>query len=203
MKRTVIALALGLVGTLAVAMSSHAQGYVFLDNYSSSGPLVGGLGGAAADATYTVGLYWALGNVVSSVGPDASGIADPSTLGGGLVLGTGTGSTVAINEGPGYFSAILDFSVSGGSAGGLVTLMLIDYNGSSYATSLDRGHSAAFDMTMISGTAPAVSGAVGSFMPGTPGEVSFSAYAVPEPATMALVGIGAAGLMFFRRRKVS
>lgn len=55
------------------------------------------------------------------------------------------------------------------------------------------GLSGAFTVNAIGGsvnTAPALAGLQ-----------SFSVYAVPEPATMALAGLGAAALLIFRRRK--
>jgi len=54
------------------------------------------------------------------------------------------------------------------------------------------GTSGTFDVSNIGGTQPA---------PVLAGLQSFNIYTVPEPATMALVGLGAAAMLIFRRRK--
>ena len=43
-------------------------------------------------------MYYALGNVTGSVASDPTGIADPTTLGGGLAFGNGAGSTAAFHN---------------------------------------------------------------------------------------------------------
>lgn len=198
MKRTVIAVAIGLAGTLASVLTSNAQGYVTLDNYASSGQIIaygagsGGTTGTGVSTAFTVGLYYALGTV--SVNADPTGIADPSTL-GAIVLGSGAGATTPILSNPGYFSATTGFNV-GGTAGSTVTLEIVAYNGASYDASTVRGHSTAFQIADVGATAP-IPAYVGTVMPG----FDVFAVAVPEPATFALVGLGGLSLMLFRRRK--
>jgi len=198
MKRTVIALAIGLVGTVVSTLSTNAQGFVVLDNYASSGQIVtygagsGGTLGTGISSAFTVGVYYGLGTV--SVSADPTGIADPSTL-GAIVLGSGPGATTPVLSNPGYFSSTSSFNV-GGSAGGTVTLEIVAYNGASYAASTVRGHSTAFQIADVANTAP-VPAYVGTSMPG----FSVFAVSVPEPTTFALAGLGGLSLMLFRRRK--
>jgi len=200
MKKSILLAAIGLVASVS---STFGLGYILLDNYASSGPMVtygpGGLNpvGTGLGAGWTAGFYYALGNVTGSIAADPSGYADPTTLGGGLVLGTGPGSTAAFGFpfAPGYFSAPQGFQIAD-NPGDTITVMVVAYDGASYATSLDRGHSVAFTMPLGAVTTPPPVNAVGFFMPG------FSIITpVPEPATLALGGLGLASLLFFRRKQ--
>jgi len=190
MKKALVASILG----LATVVSTFAQGRVNLDTYNNSpypviryGANSGGILNNPINSTFTVGIYWAAGAV--SVANDPSGFALPETL-GALTLGTGLGSTSTIISTSGLFSSTSDFVMSGLSSGS-ATIMIIAYNGASYASSSVRGHSAAFSITPAQlGTAPGLGG-----MP------SFQVIGVPEPSTFALAGLGLASLLIFRRRK--
>jgi hypothetical protein len=198
MKKSIL---FGILGLAFSAAASFGAGAIFMDNYNTYGPDVvygpGGLGtpGTGLGVGWTAGLYFAPGDVRSSIIHDPIGSADPSTLGGGLTLGTGFGSTAAFyttsGNTPGEFQAGADFTMNV-NPGDTVTLMVVAYNGSSYATSLNRGHSEAFIMTTKDPSSPTAY-KVGSFMP------AFSVPA-PEPATLALGGLGLASLLLFRRK---
>lgn len=200
MKKSIL---MAIVGLTVSAAPSFGLGYIMMDNYSTSGPLVtygpGGSGpaGTGLGAGWTAGLYYALGDVRGSIAADPTGYADPSTLGGGLTLGTGPGSTAAFYTSdfgtPGEFSASLGFQING-NPGDTITVMILAYDGFSYATSLDRGHSTAFTMPLSAITTPPSVSLVGYFMPG------FSV-PIPEPTTMVLGGLGLAALMLFRRKQ--
>lgn len=195
MKKTLVATIIG----LGVVASTFAQGRIVLDTYSTSpypqityGAGSGGPLNTPVNTAWTVGLYYAVGNIVGSIAPDPSGVALPSDL-GALTLATGVGSTAPIVA-TGWFTTTSPFSVPGTSAdvSQAVTVMVVAYNGASYASSLVRGHSQAFSITtdvLGSGTS------VGSLMN------SFQVLPVPEPSTFALAGLGLASLLIFRRRK--
>ncbi|MFZ0828121.1 MAG: hypothetical protein WAO02_11920, partial [Verrucomicrobiia bacterium] len=76
MKKTTL---LAIVGLAAGVATSYGQGTILLDNYSTSGPNInygagsGGSGGLLAG--WTMGMYYALGNVTGSVASDPTGIA--------------------------------------------------------------------------------------------------------------------------------
>jgi len=185
------------------ATSAHAQGKIALDNYSvppANQVLYGqaGLGGAAGspvlnNSGWTIGFYYALGDVTANVAGDPSHVADPGTLGGGLAFATGApGDLTAINAGNGYFVATGDGVINGWTSGS-ITVEIVAYNGGDYNSSPARGHSSAFTMTPAGTGTPTP--AVASVMPG------FSVFSVPEPSTFALAGLGAAALLAFRRKK--
>lgn len=206
MKRSLV---IAILGVACSAISSFGQGTILLDNYSTSGPNVTygqsgipadgqsgapGIVGSGLQAGWTFGFYYALGNTTGSISPDGSGYADPSTLGGGLALATGTGSTAAFFTSSfghaGEAQASSPYLVTGSVGGDTITVMLVAYNGSSYTSSDIRGHSTAF--TMTTGTSSATK--VGSFMPGF-------AVVVPEPSIFGLAGLGAFALLRWQRRK--
>jgi hypothetical protein len=180
---------------LVTVASTFAQGKVNLDTYNNApyptityGAGSGGTLGATINSSFTVGIYWAAGNI--SVANDPSGFALPETL-GALTLGTGPGSTATIFNSTGQFFTPTDFTMAGLSSGP-ATIMIIAYNGASYASSAVRGHSAAFSITPAQGVATA---------PGMGNMPSFQVVGVPEPSTFALAGLGLASLLIFRRRK--
>jgi len=141
---------------------------------------------------WTLGLYWALGDVTATVGSDASGFGTSSF--NGMTVGSGTGSTTAgLQSGqPGTFNAVSDFSVPGWVSGP-VTVELVAYTGADYTSSGYRGHSTAFTISPATGSNFGTK--VGTAMS------SFGVFAVPEPSTFALAGLGAAALLAFRRKK--
>lgn len=211
MKKTLILSLLALSGTVA---STFGQGAIKLDNYNTSGPIItygqtgipangvsgtSGTVGAGLGAGWTFGLYEVVGNVTGSVAADPSHTADPSSLGGGLTVGTGSGSTgpffTSSFNTAGEAKASSSFIVPGTAQGGgdTITVMLVAYNGADYLSSGFRGHSSAFTMTTSAGNSPSpvLTGSAGGF----------SVFAVPEPSVFALASLGGAFLMLIRRKK--
>lgn len=195
MKKTLVAAILG----IAAVVSSYGQGSVAFNNYSTAaGQVTFGAGTAqtgGVTSTYHAALYYGLGTV--TVAADPSGTALPSSLGALGLLGGNTGLSLPYptqfqvnNAGLGYFIGpavtIPDY------VSGAITFMVVAYNGSDYASSTTRGHSTAFTMNSIAtGQNP-----VGVFS----GLTDFQVRPVPEPATLALGGLGMAALLLFRRR---
>jgi len=208
MKKTLL---LGALSLAVSASSTLAQGLISLDNYDSTAhPLItyaagtpangssGALGtvGAGIGSTgWTGGLYWTAGSGGIN---DPAGTGDPAAP---LVLATGTGSTVAAADAntfgtAGQFASVPVWN-SGSTANTTLTLEIIAYSGANYANAAYRGHSAPFSMPtgLITDTTPKYVGDyMSTFSVGPVG-------AVPEPTTFALAGLGAAALMFFRRKK--
>jgi hypothetical protein len=195
MKKTVVGAILG----LATMASVMGQGTVLFNNYGYStlaqvtyGSGSGGTVGAGIDNTFTAGVYYFLGTTALT---DPTGTADPSLSGFSLASATGTFNTgiFAGPAGAGFFNGgaatIQDYS------SGPITFVVVAYNGSDYASSSVRGHSAAFTLPGIAtGQTPADEFGAGL----QPFQVF---QAVPEPSTFALAGLGLAGLLIFRRRK--
>lgn len=213
MKKSVVLAWIGLVVSVG---SAPGMGAIYLDNYDTSGPDItyyGPMGGQGLQPSgwggvWTVGLYYAMGDVTGSVAPDGSGVEDPRFLYGGFILGTGPGSIATIyysaNDTPGEFCADSPFQIAG-NPGDTITVMLVAYDLSSYDAGAPpphdlqslwgRGHSAPFTMT-LSDVNLAYWNRVGDFMPG------FSVSpAIPEPGTLVLGGLGAAVLMLACRKR--
>lgn len=220
MKRTIVASVLGIAGSAAM---TYGQGTVYFQNYTSAantvhitapvtfassghavtggnGPSVAGNGVGkefTADLLYSVGntgTYTALtfansGATVSGAFGYPAAFAYGSGLDGALP-GTPSGGS------PGYFLGA-GIKIPGYTSG-TIAFIVEAYNGSSYAASqgagLWRGQSAAFVMSSIAtGTTPT------GYLTGLGG---FTVSSVPEPATMALGGLGLASLLLFRRKQV-
>jgi len=211
MKRKILASILG-VAAMVAASSSYGQGKISLNNYADYGNQVvygtgvpGGTTGqgiknGVGASTWTIGFYYALGDVTGSVNSDPSGSGTPS--GGGLTLATGApGDTTVINSvfnsGKGYFTPVNGDGIINGWTAGSVTFEVIAYSGADYNSSAFRGHSAAFLLTPALVGGPQASPNISSSTGGMP---QFSVFAVPEPSTFALAGLGAAALMAFRRK---
>jgi len=217
MKRKLLSSIIGIAASLAVT-SAMAQGKISLNNFSDTGgqPLYGAttppgdgsgiLNPAPSSGNWVIGFYYHLGDVTGSVGSDPSGIADPASLGGGLVFATGVaGDLTTITAGAGYFTDPNGDAIINGWSSGLVTAEIVAYDGSSYNSAAYRGHSIAFTFTPIASTAgqPAgfIVGSVGNTSEGNMPNFSVFAVATPEPSTFALAGLGAAAMLIFRRRK--
>jgi hypothetical protein len=204
-----------LLGLLVVSGSIgavSAQSSIVLDNYNTSGPVVtygapgipangisgpAGVVGTGLQAGWTLGFYYALGDVRGSILPDPSGLGIP--LGGGLALATGLGSTAEFFTSTGgaageVFNGV-PFLVPGTSLGGgdTITIVAVAYTGSSYTTANWRSHSNAFLMTTASNI-QLPPNKIGDFMP------AFSVFPLPEPSPFALLGVGFAFLFFCRKR---
>lgn len=202
---------IGVVGLVTCAATSFGQGFVILDNYNATGGLVtygpnvpqngvsGPLGtlGTGLLSGWTVGLYYVLGTPAISDPPFTTDPVAPLALATG---GPTSGATVAVYDSsfstPGQFASPYNFQVPGGVAGQLVTLELIVYDTAdgSWASAHYRGHSAPFVLTMQTGTAIPPTAQVG------PAFSAFGVEQVPEPATLALAGLGGLSLLLMRRK---
>jgi hypothetical protein len=191
MKKSII---LGVLGLTACAAATYGQGFIALDNYSSAAhpTITSALQPAGITSGYTVGLYFALGTVAADAAA-GNGLVNPL-----LALGSGQGATESFIGAayPGEFVSSANFQATAatpGSGGTTVTLEVIAYNGASYANSTIRGHSAAFQIPALAGTA--FPNFAGDYMS------TFAVSAVPEPTTLALAGLGGLASLVALRRK--
>jgi len=200
-------IALGLLGLAAAAAPSFGQGYIWLDNYSSgTDPMLaywpgvpangvsGALGSGGLSSAWTVGFYWAPGNIsiVQAGGwdmPDAT-----------LTLATGLGSTAQVAGSAfgwlGYYGSPVPFD-SGSTANTTLTLEIVVYptSAGSYVDAPFRYHSFPFTMPTVASNSPAPV-YTGDYMG------PFIAFPVsPEPTTVAFAALGGLALWLMRRRK--
>lgn len=188
MKRKLVASILGMAASVAMVASSYGQGQVWFDNYNNpntsgvggySSPitlLTTGSGATLAPSSVTASLYYALGTV-----------SDPnlvSSLAATAPVKASTPGylTALVATVPDYVSGAITFKVTAsGDIGGLT------YSGSS----------ALLTLSSIS---------TGTTLPGYLNNLQAFAInpaPIPEPATFALVGLGAAALLGMRRRRTS
>jgi hypothetical protein len=185
MKRVLVATILG----IAAAASTYGQGKINFDTYAANNYGADGPGAVVVTQTpggaLVVGTGWnvQMAYILGSAS-DAAGTGD--LVGPWLLNAAVIAPSFNAN---GQIQAGI-YTLPNYSAGSITMEMLV-FNGSSYAASTFRGHSAAFTMASI---------ATGPTPPGTPDGLASFVVLVPEPSTFALAGLGAAALLIFRRR---
>jgi hypothetical protein len=205
MKKTLVASILGLT---AVVCNTQGQGQIQLYSYYQPSAYItygANSGGVlndpvSASSGMTVGFYYATAASFSESTINAAMAGDGGNgLIPSLTLFTGAQGTALLGDVGGDFPGRFgntEFLPTLPTVGSY-TFVFVAYSGSDYASSLIRGHSAAF--TMPTKTAPDALPVVGEYLPG------FSVYGpvapIPEPSTFALAGLGLASLLIFRRRK--
>jgi len=183
---------------MALVASSHGQGSVNFANYASdvNAPVtfgqtsnvggVNGISGVTVGSEFTAALMYSLDNgatytlLTSAASGNAAGYPTP-------FLGTDGNGTSA-----GYFVASPATVTIPGYSSGPVSFIVQAYHGASYAAADWKGQSASF-------TVPSL--ATGLATPGDMVGMQGFIVTVPEPSIFALAGLGAAGLMAFRRKK--
>lgn len=204
MKRNVLASILGLAA-LVVASTSYGQGQVNFQNYNFgattlNAPVtfgqtanqggVNGVSGVRVGKEFTADLLFSLDGgatyslLTAAQANDGTAYPTPFAFGlgndgdAGNFAGYFFGNSVQI---PGYTSGPISFIVEA-------------YHGASYAAADWKGQSAAFTM-------PSITVVGGTALPSDFAGMSAFVVTVPEPSVFALAGLGAAGLMAFRRKK--
>lgn len=147
------------------------------------GPLLSGTG-------YTFGvLAGASSSSLSLIASTTFRTGTGTALPKGLVIG-GTATVPGVEpNSPGFYQM-----VAWDNAGGTI----LDW-ASAKANSASWGFSDVFPTGALGGIDPVSGSPITA--PNTAGWVSFNITAIPEPATFALAGLGAAALLIFRRRK--
>lgn len=207
MKKALVAAILGIALKATVA---HGQGYIIMENYklvngvtpvfagvtygpgsAKAGQFVGAASGFKVDLLFSLNGGTTYSLAAGSQTPFFAGSADggtPTTDGAGSFLG----STVTI---PGYTSGAVNFIVEAfnGASYGQVG----SFNGQSapftIATLNNNNALPSADLINGSGALPFTGSASTGLQP--------FVVTVPEPSIFALAGLGAAGLMAFRRKK--
>jgi hypothetical protein len=182
---------LGLL-TVGAAASALAQGTVIFENsLSAAGAVTIGTstGPYAAANSYTVALLWAPGSSL--------GVAQGNFTQIGL-FGQGAGTTI----GAGLFYDANTITTGAGTAGGSAAVFEVEGwtgNFTSYAAAVAGGAAVGLSGEFLNGTGnPTPPATAPSQTTGWDGNLIL---VVPEPGTLALGGLGAAALLFFRRRK--
>jgi len=210
MKRKVLASVLGLAA-LAMVSSSYGQGQINFQNYSFTSPAslnspvtfgmtanVGGVNGVAGTrigSEFTADLLYSFdgGTTYTLLSAAASQNASYPTP---FAFGLGTDGDAANYAG--YFFGN-PTTIPGYTGSGNVTFIIEAYHGASYAQADWKGQSAAFSLP-IAYTGGGATPPPTDFTGGVGGLQSF-VVTVPEPGIFALAGLGAAGLLAFRRKK--
>jgi hypothetical protein len=206
MKKVLVASILGLAAT---AVSSYGQGSIAFNTYSSVG-----YGPAKWTTTVNEAPAGDAGLQVSQLGftadllySDSAGSGDTYISGSGgadLTVNAGvTLSTVAITPGygPGFIiGPAVQFAYTSGSV-----LFTIDvFQGASYAAASAPGSGLGYgtvSWTELAGAIATGESPVGNFAAFPSSGITVQLSTIPEPTTLAILGLGAAGLLALRRRK--
>jgi len=203
MKRKLIGSVLAIAASVAVVSTSHGQGSLIFENtdfatlnapvtfgqtVNSGG--VNGVTGQGVGSEFTAALLYSLDGgatftLLTSANAAAQGGVYPTPF-------FGTDGNAA--SGAGYFGS--PGVTIPGYTSGAISFIVQAYHGASYAAADWKGQSAAFSVPSIASGSPAPPA---SPFPG--GSMQAFTVTVPEPSIFALAGLGAAGLMAFRRKK--
>jgi len=183
-----------ILGLLSVgaAASALAQGTVIFENSSSSGNIyLGSVGPThyAAAGTYTVALLWAPGGSLGTAQGSFQQIA---------LYGLATGGATST----GFFTDSATIATPTAQAPATVGVFEVEGwtgNYTSYAAAVAGGAAVGQSAEFLNSTGnPNPPGLPPVQTTGWDGNLVL---VVPEPGTLALGGLGAAALLFFRRRK--
>jgi hypothetical protein len=202
MKKSIVIAVLGLT---AGAVSSFGQGTITFNSYIANNSVgilttygngitgTGHSAGLGLDAGWTAGLLYSLTSFTDSATTDSATASNP------LLAGLTTAPNTAIYQTsaggtPGYYQGS-PFQLAGGTDGQTVFFEVVAYQtGLTYATSTVRGHSAEFSGVLHSGVNQPVN---------MDNMQTFSVFAVPEPTTLALAGLGGLASLVMLRRKTA
>jgi hypothetical protein len=208
MKRALIASILGLVVS---AVSSYGQADYYFDTY---GPVTGpglianpGRGELFWNASPSLAPAGEAGAMVLATDNVVANLLWSVTSGGLAGQGSGTANLTPVPVGLSGFGDI-EYAMGGGevifdlpytSNAGLVPIQftLQFFQGASYATSTYKGSVSWTDPGIVTGAGPAYFDSAA--FPIAPFVIGGAV--VPEPTTMALLGLGAAGLLIIRKRQ--
>jgi hypothetical protein len=186
-----------ILGLLSVgaAASALAQGTVVFENSNSlAGAVTMGSssGPYAAANSYTVALLWAPGSSL--------GVAQGNFTQIGL-YGQGAGTSITA----GLFFDSTPITTGSATAGGVAAVFEVEGwtgNYTSYAAAVAGGAAVGLSGEFLNGTGnPVPPGTPPTQTTGWDGNLVLTVVSTPEPGTLALGGLGAAALLFFRRRK--
>ncbi|HVU09291.1 MAG TPA: PEP-CTERM sorting domain-containing protein [Verrucomicrobiae bacterium] len=190
MKKTLI---LGVLGLAVGVLSSRGQGSIQFNTYTAnnSNGILSTFNGVPLDGTFTGELLYSLTPINDTAGA------------GPLSQGWTVGSTALFDQ-PGVIAGYIQGPnlVLPSYTSGLVYFEIIAFNGASYGAGTAYGHTASFSMPLATGTVQAW---VADGNPANGGSGLISALVlqpVPEPATLALAGLGGlAALVAYRRKQ--
>jgi len=205
MKRSIISV-LGNIIILGTAAGAFAQGSVNFQNYnfgatSLNAPVTFGLtanaGGVNAVAGQRVGKEFSADLLYSLDGGTTYSLLTAAQANDGTAYPTpfafGLGNDGDSANFAGYFFG--NSVTIPGYVSGPITFIVQAYAGPSFVGSVWGGQSAPFTMSSITVTG-------GTALPSDfSGMAPFQVILIPEPSAFALAGLGAAGLMAFRRKK--
>lgn len=200
---------LAILGLATGLTTSCGQGYIWFSSYQANGgngattsefgqPVYSSLIGIPFQAE----LYYALGTVADPVDFNSFDSIGSNPTGLSLLLGV---SAAYDNSGFAYGPTGLGFFDGSqvsipGYTGGPITFEVVAFNGTTYDTAPYRGRSGSFTMSSIPTQPSNYPPFQGPFL-GDYGQPMPSFVVTPEPATLALVGLGLGALLMFRRKQ--